>query len=1626
MVVMNTKLLVAFVALLLVLPGIAAAVEQCAPYGADYILTDITPVLSQEPDSSDPSQMVNVLHIYVTGTPDLQRAVAVNSYDVAKGTTTEEAEIGAARNDPQRPAVSTCFVSGVTEKIRAYHSDGGPSASVICKNGQDGLILNNLVRGEASPDNPLEIERYEATCVIDSDAYRGICKNLVIQYVPSDPTSKIKGSTYQGTPVQVCGDLKSANAFDQLRGVFRDLFKDVNQVACIASVLLFGFLLASMYLSGKSPMSLLDITTPRMPSPKGFAAGGQSVVGFGYTELKATTAASNLKSRAALAGLSAVVMKGLSAGQKAQINKSVGGIAGSSAKRAIAVAGTPATSTPAELNSKEAYRGLATFAVKYGYEGGKIPTNLAKMIGSYSKEEMAQAGKILAYAEARATTGLERQAIGHIRQLFAGTKMEATLAQVTAGQSTMAQFTSRIAATPFAGYRSIRPLVAGGIHDSAYRGARVGWGFVKSVAGEVTRAGLAVASGFKTDQAMANLSARAKKGDTFAAAVHKIASATSNDMMPIGAVDKMKDRAAQMYKDLHKEAYNDLIRSMLVKLYDKHGVNFKMTKEQLLAFAYKDVDVLKAAGWHGQTALLDKQILKVLSDHSLSPTQKVDAIRRLCETNGVHVHASVVQEQSFLDTLGRGDKGEDHVRLVKLYRHLLDHHEANAATGASTDGHKYAIAKDHLSSEEQWQVMNLRRMIYDAEGGHLSKDAGLQHVLMGTYLHMTNSLVGLDPTKNAQGLKQLKAMFHDGEFEAIGKRNMMYLKELLTAEGAAWLTKFGGSANNLEDVAKLFTTKEKIKGERGFSEQAGANRVFGLEAQGVIGAKGQGKFGGADFNETGPIAGAFKIDMKRNWNLTYNEGASFETVQWYYNRLYRGQREYHDLDVERVVNAKFGVKSSQQIGAGKEVEYQREYRRELVSKAIGTEMNNYFNMFGQNTYTDARNTFHMYVKAMGGILARGFEDTDKSKAAHKDDIRFIEDMNPLNKSDMERFAKMLKDNEKQFSAWMDKPVSYRDISHSERPWIMLYEGSLVPYVKGMPLSPNDRPLGGRVAIQNGTRWEAFDPHAVKMDFERFNLHSLGAQYRQLMSDPNYAHWEPLIKEAKTSLMKQGIEGERIFNALLTHCAKTTGNYLDPMQYGTARIVPKRQVAPGTPTFVNFFTDDVVNTEPFRRVRNAFLGVGDSISRMSLVTSGDVLRASYEINVISEIYRQASWNLVMQIYNTNWDKEFAHLSPEMKKKNKEALYAFADSYGPYLDVWQRAIDRAPNRFDTSTGIHGKYGGVFQFGLAHTFDVRQNVKNYYSKSEYVSFMAQGGFLMIGAQQLSKPFVNTFRSIQQSMSGETSRWDYQARDVFHTYDPTLPRWKSVFASMSFLQTIGKLQDNYFQNPEVVRHLTGPVMGAGMKVTRHEMMHILKGTESHARTGDANPGMAHLDLRHTLKLAGTMGSYATSTSRFGNFGAFFAEDPYISRQAYQNEVRRNVSAEALAIRREEELVTNRDNPHKNWTPLGFIWGFPVAPNYSLRELVGKAFIANRTGQGVDVTAGAVKAAKSVGEGVKSMVKRELTNTCRHCGHGGAVGSGRCSSCGHVRQFEGSNTLQFKRKPRGGAGGYGDEQAAA
>ena len=137
-----------------------------------------------------------------------------------------------------------------------------------------------------SPAGPVSFTLYSAQCDVTKISLGKAETNIRVAF---QGTANVTGSTYD-YQVQN-GNVTASSAFAaQINDFIQTMAKSGTggTLPCVGMFLIMGLLLASLYFSGKSPVSLLDITTPKLPTPKGVTAGGQILAPFGYTEMKKT------------------------------------------------------------------------------------------------------------------------------------------------------------------------------------------------------------------------------------------------------------------------------------------------------------------------------------------------------------------------------------------------------------------------------------------------------------------------------------------------------------------------------------------------------------------------------------------------------------------------------------------------------------------------------------------------------------------------------------------------------------------------------------------------------------------------------------------------------------------------------------------------------------------------------------------------------------------------------------------------------------------------------------------------------------------------------------------------------------------------------------------------------------------------------------------------------------------------------------------------------------------------------------------------------------------------------------------------------------------------------------------
>jgi hypothetical protein len=193
----------------------------------------------------------------------------------------------------------------------------------------------------------------------------------------------------------------------------------------------------------------------------------------------------------------------------------------------------------------------------------------------------------------------------------------------------------------------------------------------------------------------------------------------------------------------------------------------------------------------------------------------------------------------------------------------------------------------------------------------------------------------------------------------------------------------------------------------------------------------------------------------------------------------------------------------------------------------------------------------------------------------------------------------------------------------------------------------------------------------------------------------------------------------------------------------------------------------------------------------------------------------------------------------------------------------------------------------------------------------------------------------------------------------------------------------------------LTSRYSGSGVSA-------IYKGADGVSRNMLANIGASYTDTRANEQMAGTMAEYLMLKG--GKMSGYYMNDPMIRKQGLTDTIRRTVSAEALAIRRQQELMGFgiTQNTLYSWSnPLLFAWhmGVPGFPqSLSPKELMSTAVNRWRRGYSSGNLADGMKGyMKRAGGAMNRAFNPSMGSLHRWC-HCGVPGHapGVCNNCGN------------------------------
>ncbi|MBI5051537.1 hypothetical protein HZC08_02140, partial [Candidatus Micrarchaeota archaeon] len=928
---------------------------------------------------------------------------------------------------------------------------------------------------------------------------------------------------------------------------------------CVAAFAILGLLLSSMYFSGKSPLSLLDITTPRLPSPKSVAAAGSNLGSMVYGRMKKITAETMGKIKTVLDLASKDSISRLT-----RKNPSLVG----SIKKALEGISDPETKSL-----------LSIVALKMAEEGKSLDKIRAlikkKPLHEYTQEDHSELGKVINrmrltaeksnnLVESEITNNMDNYITAYVNL----NKMKILTGEGALGkQSRIFDTAYRLARIPVDGMKNvplldkvpilkdiqglgrthfIGPFIGTSI-DALFRSLRISARMGRAVTGGVVRT-----VGQIKGKQLENYKKVAESPETpwLKRQFAEMVIAGSPISVKVGVFVPIHQQMAEMYKTLYSESHNDVIRYLLKRIFEHHGASFDLKEADMVEFGFKPIDIMKVSGLDSSNPKLarlrevEAQIKKVLSrsastidpsDYYVILDDKIKEIRKIADKAGVKYDRSFDFLLARLHEIHEGPE-EAPVKLLTLYEYLINTHHINQPLGPEVEERREAgkfyltVGRDSLTNRTKdgheifsdlWQVRTLRQYMWDAENGYLN--GGVEDVVKANYVYLVNRLIGYGskfPDKTGKT---------DKNVEAIIKQVGEYLKDLLTPAGLRAAMDAGLSPADLLSGHELFkrglggankdlyvkfgdlgvdsVAAKLLKEGKSFTavDLRGLEQTLGRRMA-PIGFK--DKRGKVQFyeeeTENAPDANWWKADMKRDWKAGNAASGRESVIREYVEALFAKTKNFsklpHSATIER------------ELGSDLTPENLDQYKKLMVRQIMATEVYDFLNgVMAMNAYKYTHETMRLITKQAQGLFY-GFllKKAEDNRGEYDSLAREVKDMaltGGANQShEIKRFAELMHRHHAEFSEYLKTPIDYGSFTKSKHAWVLFHETGLAPYVDGMPMSDFDRIMNGYTAINDNGKWRRFDPLRVDLERELSKSPELKLQLKALsqVKDPDGA------------------------------------------------------------------------------------------------------------------------------------------------------------------------------------------------------------------------------------------------------------------------------------------------------------------------------------------------------------------------------------------------------------------------------------------------------------------------------------------------------------------------------------------
>ncbi|MCP4647487.1 MAG: hypothetical protein GY852_07110, partial [bacterium] len=799
--------------------------------------------------------------------------------------------------------------------------------------------------------------------------------------------------------VRVCDE--ETNALAVMRtSITEVLTQGMGNSFCFASILVGGMLIASMFFAGRSPLSLLDITTPLLPKAKSISYGGLRM-GTGFGRM--------MKEMGEMGGAGGGIIASSSKATSARLLRYLRSKKGYNQRLINIIMGSGAN----ELLKMMALRALIA---------GKNERYLRKILALSGKnvldpENQKKYGKLISELENLD----DAEKLNRYNSI--GLKRGESLHEAVIGLSKMSMYnamqqkafadsTGEIPAwfkTPLGKTLGRLPFIGthimGGTASLFFGGRHLGRFYNNVARGAVRAVGdMATPKGdkkFSERIQMAVNDARRKKQKPgmFAGWV----ALKDNERQIVKIFDNFEYGSA-LYKRLMGESKKDILNWLVGTIITHYGGKFALSREEVMRIGLENPEQLMLKKLNsGKFAKMEAELRNILSDTGLDDVQKARRLMKLMNSQGI-VFDEMGAKNALniligidrgkpLSTAGEGivDPENPHAidshRLMRLQMYLQEQFKVDQFVDLKTeymDKGKFffAVGRTSLASKDaDFNFAVFFRKKY-REALELPTKAGEKPLTIGdianyAFLRVVNERWGImDP--NTPGI--------DAEMKLVMQNAKNWLKSLVNP----------------------FASKDTIDSASIASMLSSLTAPSGRDKADEEGGMGLMGFGA----EYGPKPGAWRLNMKAHWKL---HGGAMGGIKM-------AAENQADGETNLAHNIPLAVQRAIDKGATYN-EAVKKYRRETVESYLFKRLKGIIEQDNPNTYFTSQVEFDRFRQIWASYKA--FIAREKLKEGKSGDERDVTDA---------EVRELIK-----------RKMGVEEVSRGT--WIRLREGSFAPFIE---------------------------------------------------------------------------------------------------------------------------------------------------------------------------------------------------------------------------------------------------------------------------------------------------------------------------------------------------------------------------------------------------------------------------------------------------------------------------------------------------------------------------------------------------------------------------------------------------